>query len=186
MESSNDITGIVLAGGKSSRMGYDKGLAIVEGKKMIERVILSLKNVVDQVIIIANTDTYDYLNLPVFKDVYPDKGPVGGIYTGLLNSSADKNLIVACDMPFLTESLLKSVVDSSADYQVVVPSVNGRLEPLCGFYRKDVADTLKQNIEADELPVHKAIRKLNYLGLVQDIEKEQRVFANINKPEDII
>ena len=182
---SEEVTGIILAGGKSSRMGYDKGLAIVDGKKMVESVHDALKKVVNKVIIISNTDVYDFLNLPVFKDEYADKGPVGGIYTGLLHSSTDKNLIVACDMPFVTESLMKKVLASSNAFQVVVPSLKDKVEPLCGFYKKEITASLKEMIEEGILPVHKVIRSFNYKILPID-ESMARAFTNVNSPSDIV
>jgi molybdopterin-guanine dinucleotide biosynthesis protein A len=182
MEENSTITGIILAGGKSSRMGYDKGLAIVNGKKMIEHVYASLIKVVDQVMIIANTDAYEYLQLPVFEDMYKDKGPVGGIYTGLFHSTTEKNLIVACDMPFITPQLLINLLEHSGSNQIVVSSLNNNLEPLCGYYKKEILEQLKELIEMDILPVHKAIQFFDHLALKIN---DTTIFTNINKPADI-
>src|SRR4051812_31899843 len=118
MENENEITGIILAGGKSSRMGYDKGLAVLNGSKMIDQVYASLKKVVDKVIIVSNTDSYNYLNVPVYQDLYKDKGPIGGIYTGLSHSTTEKNIIVACDMPFVTEAFLKQLSELCGNHQI--------------------------------------------------------------------
>ncbi len=187
MEKENLVTGIILAGGKSSRMGFDKGLAIVSGKKIIEHLYESLLQVVDEVIIIANTNSYDYLKLPVFEDIYKEKGPVGGIYTGLFHSTTEKNLIVACDMPFVTPQLLTYLLEHSGSNQIVVPTVNDNLEPLCGYYKKEILEQLKELIEMDVLPVHKVIEFFDHLALkINDEEvSASTIFTNINKPEDI-
>jgi molybdenum cofactor guanylyltransferase len=187
MEEENLITGIILAGGKSSRMGYDKGLAMVNGDRMIELVYASLKQVVDKVIIIANTDSYNFLNLPVFEDEFKDKGPIGGIYTGLFHSTTEKNVIVACDMPFVTPQLLVHLLEHIGNNQIVVPSFDGNIEPLCGFYKKEILEQVEELIGMDVLPVHKAIQFFDYLTLKINSENinNATVFTNINRPEDI-
>lgn len=187
MEEKNELTGIILAGGKSSRMGYDKGLAIVNGKKMIEEVYAALSQVVDKVIIIANSNSYDYLNLPVYEDMYKEIGPVAGIYTGLSHSTTEKNLIVACDMPFITPQLLSNILEHAGSNQIVVPTVNDHLEPLCGFYKKEILEQLKEIIEMEVYPVHRVIEFFDHLALkINDQEMNvSTVFTNINKPEDI-
>lgn len=183
----NKITGIILAGGKSSRMGFDKGLADVNGNKMIELVYAALLQVTDDVMIIANTNAYDYLQLPVYKDIFEDKGPIAGIYTGLSHSTTQKNLIVACDMPFVNHKLLQRMLEYGNNYEIVVPSVNGQMEPLCGFYKKEIAEQLKEIIEMNILSVHKAIEFFDYHTMaVNDTEAmENNPFANLNRPEDL-
>ncbi len=182
MENKDLITGIILAGGKSSRMGFDKGLASMNGKKMIEHVYESLIQVVDKVIIISNTSSYDYLNLPVYEDIFKNKGPVGGIYTGLFHSTTEKNLIVACDMPFVTPQLLTYLLEHTGNNQIVVPSVNDTLEPLCGYYKKEILEQLQELIEMEVLPVHRVIEFFDHLTLTIN---DSTVFTNINKSEDI-
>ncbi len=186
-EEKNELTGIILAGGKSSRMGYDKGLAIVNGKKMIEHVYAALSQVVDKVIIIANCDSYNYLNLPVYEDMYKEIGPIAGIYTGLFHSDTEKNLIVACDMPFVNPQLLSTILQHIGNNQIVVPTVNDNLEPLCGFYKKEIQEELKEIIEMEVYPVHRVIEFFDHLALKineEDLDSST-VFTNINKPEDI-
>ena len=187
MENINEVTGIILAGGKSSRMGYDKGLATVNGDKLIELVYGSLIKVVDKIIIISNTNSYDYLDVPVYKDMYKDKGPVAGIYTGLYHSTTQKNLVVACDMPFVTPELLTYLLEHVGNNQIVVPSLNSNIEPLCGYYNKNVLEQLKELIEMDVLPVHKVIAFFDHyaLPIKEGDSIEQDVFTNINRPEDI-
>lgn len=187
MEEKNELTGIILAGGKSSRMGYDKGLAIVNGKKMIEHVYAALSQVVDKVIIVANSDSYNYLNVPVYEDMYKEIGPVAGIYTGLSHSTTEKNIIVACDMPFVSPQLLTTILEHIGNNQIVVPTVNDHLEPLCGCYKKEILEELKEIIEMEVYPVHRVIEFFDHLALKINEEETNAgtVFTNINKPEDI-
>jgi molybdopterin-guanine dinucleotide biosynthesis protein A len=185
--SENTITGIVLAGGKSSRMGYDKGLSLLEGKKMIECVIQTLKLVTDQILIVANSPAYNDLGYPVHTDLYTNKGPVGGIYTGLYHSSTKDNLIVACDMPFVSTDLLRLILKHAVNKQIVIPSMNDLLEPLCGYYNKDILGHLKDLIELDVLPAHTVVTHfdLKIVPIVDESIVKKRVFTNINKPEDL-
>ena len=93
-------TAIILAGGKSSRMGSDKGLVLLNGKPMISYIIEILKKMQIPIIIISNNENYKQFGLPVFADIIKEKGPLGGIYTGLKNSKTESNIIVSCDVPF--------------------------------------------------------------------------------------
>ena len=176
-----------MAGGKSSRMGYDKGLAIVEGKKMIELVVALLKQVCDDLLIVANNSVYADLGLPVHKDIYPDKGPAGGIYTGHYHSATTKNLVMACDMPFVSVEMLLLLLKNSTDKEIVAPVVNEGMEPLCGFYNREILDKLKSLIEGRPVPAHTVVTSFNHTLLPVAISTlgHKHVFTNINKPEDL-
>ena len=104
------ITGVILAGGKSSRMGTDKGLLELNGKPLIQYAIDTLKSIGLEIIIISNNSDYEQFGFPVYPDIIPDKGPIGGVYTALSYSSTEKNLIVSCDTPFLSKKLLNYLI----------------------------------------------------------------------------
>jgi molybdopterin-guanine dinucleotide biosynthesis protein A len=177
------LTAIILAGGKSSRMGYDKGLAETSTGKIIDLVIAVLKQVTEEIIIIANTDSYNYLGVSVYKDLIKDSGPLGGIYTGLYYSKTQDNIIVACDMPFVSLQLLTAILDTKHNKQVVIPTVNNKLEPLCGYYKNEIKDKLKEFIETNNLSVHKVITNFNHLIIKFD---DAIALTNINTPEDLL
>ena len=99
-------TGIILAGGKSSRMGEDKGLVLLNGKPMIQYVIEALKEVVSDIIIISNNASYNKFRIPVYADLIKDKGPVGGIYTGLYHSTTELNFCISCDVPMISSDFI--------------------------------------------------------------------------------
>lgn len=157
-----NITGIILAGGKSSRMGFDKGLAEISGKTSIEYVYDTLKKITDQIIVVANNDAYDFLRLPVYEDILKGYGPLGGIYTGLTVSDTEKNLIVACDMPFVTEELLQHIIEEAGNYEIAVPVAEEEIHPLCACYTKYITVYLQNLIINQILKMKKVIQFFNF------------------------
>lgn len=148
------MTAVILAGGKSSRMGSNKAFLKLQGKTFIERQIELLGEMFDEIIISANTPSeYEHLNLPVFKDLYPDKGPLGGIYTSLINSRSKHTFILACDMPFVEIELIKYLESATKGYDVVIPKSNRGLEPLHAFYSKNCIDPIKKEIDGNNLRI---------------------------------
>ena len=148
------MTAVILAGGKSSRMGSNKAFLKLKGKTFIELQIDLLREVFDDIFISANTPLeYEYLNLPVFKDIYPDKGPLGGIYTSLINSNSFHTFMLACDMPFVGVKLIKHLKDLTKEFDVVIPKSERGLEPLHAFYSKNCIDPIKRELEEDNLRI---------------------------------
>jgi molybdopterin-guanine dinucleotide biosynthesis protein A len=136
---------------------------------------------------VSNNSTYTFLELPIHKDIYPEKGPAGGIYTGLFHSSTTKNLIMACDMPFVTVEVLENLLRNSASKETVAPVVNKGIEPLCGFYSREILDRLKALIEQKPLPAHTVVTHFEHTLLPYSSSEwnNKPVFTNINKPEDL-
>ncbi len=148
------MTAVILAGGKSSRMGSNKAFLKLNGKTFIERQIDLLREMFDEIFISVNTPSeYEYLNLPVFKDVYPDKGPLCGIYTSLVNSGSANTFMLACDMPFVESGLIKHLKGFTKEYDVVVPKSERGLEPLHAFYSKNCIDPIKKELDSNNLRI---------------------------------
>ncbi len=148
------MTAVILAGGKSSRMGSNKAFLKLKDKTFIELQIELLRKMFDEIIISANTQSeYEYLNLPVFKDIYPGKGPLAGIYTSLINSSSFYTFMLACDMPFVDLELIKHLQDLTQNYDVVIPKSKKGLEPLHAFYSKNCIDSIKKELDANNLRI---------------------------------
>lgn len=148
------MTAVILAGGKSSRMGSNKAFLKLKGKTFIERQINLLREMFDEILISANTPSeYEYLNLPVFKDIYPDKGPLCGIYTSLINSGSLYTFMLACDMPFVESGLIKHLKGFTKDYDVVVPKSERGLEPLHAFYSKNCIGPIKKELDSNNLRI---------------------------------
>lgn len=186
--SEKGVTGIVLAGGKSRRMGTEKGMLKLGSKHMIEYSIEVLEGICNQILIIENSDTYNFLGYEVIADIIPKSGPMGGIYTGLLNSNNDLNLLLSCDMPFIHPDLLKDLVKSSSGFDIVVPWHGGQnFEPMCAFYHKNSMKVFyefiqRQNFKIpdtfEQLKTHKFLFHSNLNYYTGDL------FFNVNSKEE--
>lgn len=180
------VTGIILAGGKSSRMGVDKGLAELNGKPLVAWVIKSLQTVCSHLIIISHNENYHQFGFQVYADIHKDSGPLGGIFTGLVNSTTDYNLVVACDMPYIPPEFLNQLVRFVADYSIVVPSINGRFEPLCACYQKNTRFKMEELLSQNVCKMQKVIREFTYKEIkIEDIAIDPHIFANINTPDEL-
>lgn len=188
VDSRKKITGIVLSGGKSSRMGREKGLCTLNGKPLIEYAVEVLLEVCDKVIISANSDDYEYLELPVVKDIVIGVGPIGGLVSALQFSKTEDNFVLSCDMPFVSKELVRYILSESKEYQAIIPINNGFTEPLCAYYRKDVAKIFEIAINQGVYKIQKVIRgaDVNFLNI--DAQKDfngKLLFSNINTVEEL-
>ena len=184
------FSAVILAGGKSSRMGRDKAWLQLDGKPLLARqiaVVRKLKPV--ELFISGRSDTdYSSLGCPVLKDEFPEAGPLAGIAAGLQAASAPLMLVLAVDMPDMTSAALRQLLKRCAAGAGVVPRVNQRLEPLAAFYPKAAAplavDLLKRQLRA----VRTFAEQCKHAGLVDlhDVaEADWKCFANWNSPADL-
>lgn len=183
-----NATVVILAGGKSSRMGSDKGLVSFKGQPMIQHVIDEVKQLDLPIIIIANNDDYDVFGYPVYKDLVHEKGPVGGIYTALSHSKSEKNIVVSCDTPFVTKEILTQLLNQSNNYDVVIPSLMTKEHPLIGVYDRDILGHFKQQLDLDQLKLKVAYRGLKYKVVPFQIDDEGfgvHAFSNLNTREEL-
>lgn len=182
------ITSIILAGGKSSRMGEDKGFVHLKGKYMIQYVIDVARNISDNILIISNNSEYRSFGYTVFSDIIRQCGPLGGIYTGLVHSQTESNLILCCDLPFITENAVKYIIGKSKGYDVTVPVIDGKMEPLCALYQKRCSEKFKESLLRKELKISDVVKTLN-TNMV-DITSRKNIgigaFRNINTPSDLL
>ena len=137
---SNYLTGFVLVGGTSQRMGRPKTSLLIDGEKMLQRQIRLLRTVAHRVIAVGGSVGYlDRFDVPVIPDEIPGRGPLAGIYTALLKSRTEFNMVLGCDLPFVSGRLLAYLAGRALNYasDVTVPcSRDGRPQPLCGVYRR--------------------------------------------------
>lgn len=188
-----EVTSIVLAGGKNLRLGRSKALEVVGGKSLIERVVERLEPVTDQFLIVTSREQSEFPTsgeIEVLTDVYPEKGPLSGIYTGLLASRSSRSIAVACDMPFLNNKLLGYMIDLSRDFDAVVPRwQNGMLEPLHAIYAKSCLDTMKTRLENDRLGIHRFLNEISVRYIEEEecrqFDPELLSFFNINHEADL-
>ena len=164
------ITGIILAGGKSSRMYKNKALLEIKGIKLIEYVYNALLPITDSVLISSNTNEFDFLNAEIVKDIYKDIGPAGGIYSSLTKSKTEKNLIVSCDTPLLTTSFFSFMIERSQNFDVAIPRIGDFSEPIIGVYKKNVALNFKEAIENKIYSPHVILKtlKVNIVSISQN------------------
>lgn len=188
------ITSIILAGGKSTRLGREKALEKIGGESLIERVIGRVAPLSTEVILVMRPQqpTLSVPAQPKVKavtDLYPGKGSLGGIYTGLHYSSSFQNLVVACDMPFLNEALLRHLIELSPDFDVVIPLVEGNTEPLHGIYSKNCLAPIEALLKQGKLRIvdfFPSVR-VRYIdvGEVDRFDPQHLSFFNINTEEDL-
>src|SRR5947209_10970285 len=131
------VSGFVLAGGKSSRMGTNKALLSLHGATLLERTQQLLRSVCERVFVLGQKTLYGSLG-ECIEDVYPDCGPLGGIHAGLLHSSTEFNLVTAVDTPFLTPEFMDYMIGRAIQLQAVVttPALGGFDQPLCSVYSR--------------------------------------------------
>ncbi len=180
------FTGVVLAGGKSSRMGEDKGLISVEGQAMVQASINLLKSVTERIIIISNNEVYEQFGYEVFKDILPNKGPMGGILTGLINSNTEDIICLTCDMPYLTDAVIDKLITYSEEGSPTIIQYKDRLQPLVGIYNRALIPQIQSDIENDKLKILKLLDEIEHqvLSLLEN-EVGSKVFLNLNKKEDL-
>lgn len=186
-----DATLILLSGGKSSRMGRNKALLSVDGKANIKRMLERLQTDFQETILVTNQpQEYHELDgsVTMVKDIYPGLGPLSGIHAGLHASTHDINLVVACDMPFVSPSLATYFIQHNDGYDAVIPKVEGRNQPLFAVYKKSCLSILEECLQENMLRVNSFLSKVHVRYLEEtnfppNIDVE-RVFYNMNQPEE--
>ena len=188
--------GYVLAGGTSTRFGQDKALVEIGGQPMLARMLNALVGSgVRQTLVVGEKARYGKFRARCVKDKWPGEGPLGGIITALWRSGADKygyhwNLIISCDMPFLTSEWLAYLCQRAAasDAQVVVPRSAHGLEPLCACWRMDAGKELRSAFEAGVRKVTEGMKRLRMEVLDEEhwkrFDNAGRLFWNMNTPQD--
>jgi molybdopterin-guanine dinucleotide biosynthesis protein A len=184
------VTAIILAGGKSSRLGRDKALERIGGQYLIERVIDSLSQLGDDIIVVtAAPDQLSDLNIEKVLDTYPRTGAKVGLYTGINASLSFHSLVVACDMPFLNINLLRFLLDSAQSFDAVIPRIGDKIEPLHAVYSKNCIPVLEEQISKGKLKISALFSEINvrYVG-AEEIERydpQHLSLFNINSEADI-
>jgi len=186
------LTAIILAGGKSSRIGVDKNKAMLKlnGKYLLDIVISKLKRIAGDIIIVGPPEKY-----PSYKQVVPDlfnqKGLLVGLYSGLKASASRYNLVVGCDMPFLNVELLQYMGDKIDSNDIIIPRyAKSYVEPLCAIYSKDCLEVIKKNIGDGILSIRRIFPylKVRYIEEeeIKRVDSDFNSFFNINYKEDFI
>lgn len=185
MVDKKNITGIVLAGGKSSRMGSDKGLLTINDKTFVEHVIVAMKPLVDKIIIVSNNKDYDQFGYRRVDDSIKDSGPLAGLYSGLKHSETEFNLVLSCDIPMIKTEILKKLVDADLEnHEVVQIESNTKTMPLIAMYKKQCMHKCLELLQQGERRLRVAVNELKTKTIIIDAEFDQFV-KNVNTKEDL-
>ena len=185
-----DVAGVILAGGKSSRFGKNKALVKLNGIPLLDRVISVMGSLFQQLVLITNTpDEYAYLHLPMHEDLIKNLGPLGGVYTGLTVIRERIGFFVGCDMPFLSPGLIRHMVETGGNFDVVVPDVSGKVEPLHGLYNQNCLPVMKNMIDSGALRINRffpeVLVRYVYKDEIRKFDPKLRSFVNINRPNEL-
>jgi molybdopterin-guanine dinucleotide biosynthesis protein A len=193
----SDITGIILSGGLSSRMGTDKALLRIGDRTIIERTRELMSNVFENILLSTNDfESYQFLGLPMILDFYKGHGPLSGIHAALVASKTDRNFILSCDLPMMSEEMIRHIIENKTVQPISIPSANERMQHLCGIYRKSLVPVIA-NILSDSIHLKKengksaaSVKQLIEKAGVEIIETKdlsflnEDVFFNMNSKDD--
>ena len=183
------VTGIILAGGVSRRLNYrNKALLKIGRKSVIQHIIAALSEVTDDILLVTNSpDDFEHLGLPMFADILPGSGSLGGIYTGLRVSKTQYNLILACDIPFIQPCLLTFLIEQKKGYDVALPVTPDGYQPTCAVYSKSCIQPIETQIHDGNLKIadffpNVSVNRINLSAPHPCYEP--KMFFNINTSED--
>lgn len=188
------VTGIILAGGLSRRLGRDKAVEPINGQPLIGRVMDALSRITDELVVVVNTPQRGQeLPLPdsavAAVDIHPNAGSLGGIFTGLSAASNQWGIIAACDMPFLNLDLLSYLLSFRESHDAVVPVLDHRPEPTHAAYSKVCLSAIEARLEADDLKIARFFDdvRVKYVSQrqVEEIDPGRLSFFNVNTEEDL-
>lgn len=180
---------IILAGGKSSRMGSDKGLVMLGEKPMIQHIIDNLNQTeVNEIIIISNNEAYKQFACAVYPDIIKEKGPLCGIYTGLMKSSTTRNIVLSCDVPLISPTVINFLIRNNTEAQINIVQNDTLIHCLVGIWESSVRKQLRESIISEHLKVADFLNEnqANYIDLKKSgIIADETVLSNINTKQDL-
>ncbi|MDW8801961.1 molybdenum cofactor guanylyltransferase [Clostridium sp. A1-XYC3] len=185
-------TAVILCGGKSSRMGFDKSKLKLGNKLLLEIVAEKLEGLFEEVLLVAERkDKFVGLKYTVLEDLKKEYGPAGGIYTGLKHASSQYVFFLACDMPIVNIEYIESMMENLRhnDYDGVIPRRNNWVEPLHAFYSQSLIGDFEKGIMENNLVLYDIIRNSNILYIPEEVTKEydpnMEMFCNLNYVDDL-
>jgi len=185
-----DLTVAILAGGRSSRMGTDKSFVQVLGRPLIEDILAQAGGLGDETLIVTNRpDDYAYLGVPLFTDVLPDKGALGGLYSALHSATRRHVLCIACDMPFVVRPLLDYLIQLMPTADAVVPRLAGEAEPFRAIYSRDCLGPIRAALDAGRMRVISFFPEVRVRFVdeteIDRFDPRHLSFFNVNTPDDL-
>lgn len=189
LEHKEEVTGIILAGGKAKRLGKDKGLLRVGPRPILDATIEKLASFCKETILVGENLSKYSAQIKVIHDEVPNQGPLQGILSGLKASSTRYSLVVGVDMPFLNQELLKFLVSQADDSSVIIPESPKGLEPLCAVYSRSCIEPIGSELSKRNFKIASFFEKVNLKIVTQDevlkIDPQFLSFFNINTGEDL-
>jgi molybdopterin-guanine dinucleotide biosynthesis protein A len=188
-DESDDMTGVILAGGKSRRMGRPKLFIDIGGIPMFERVYRVCEAVFTEVIIVANdSEPFRRYDAHLVPDIIPGKGPLGAIYTGLVHASQDHCFCVAADMPFLNIRLIRHMIERSAEGDVIIPKTSDGHHPLHAIYAKGCLKPIETLLSRGDLKIVDFFPEVTVIyvpeGEIRHYDPLLRCLTNVNTEDD--
>ncbi|KAF6634774.1 molybdenum cofactor guanylyltransferase [Paenibacillus sp. EKM208P] len=196
------VTGIIVAGGRSSRMGQDKALLEIDGATMLERTYTTLQQAAQRVVVVTRDNQgYGLSGMETVPDVFPGMGPLSGIHAGLSASTTEWGMVVACDMPFVQPEVLHDLLVVTEKWtelqgttepalQAVISSMDGRIHPLLAVYHRSVLPSAEECLRSRRLRLTDWLDKLNVrYATVEDLpgvseDMWHKAAFNMNNPQD--
>lgn len=180
------LTGFVLAGGKSSRMGSDKALLDFKGKPLLMHMVETIHPICDNLFVSGNNPVYSSFGVKLVPDLFNGKGPLAGIVSALNYSQTEWNLIISVDVPMVNVELLEFLVRNRKSYSAVVPVHSSGAEPLIALYNRSIIPELQKMIDCDDLKLMNLLKRINtnYLDCNFLVRKFPQLFLNLNRLED--
>lgn len=199
------MTGVILAGGQSRRMGTDKAFVLFDGRTLIERTMDALRQVCGEIVVVANAlEAYARFDARVVPDTFPDFGPLAGLHAGLEAMRTDLGVAVAVDMPFLNPALLRAMIDAAEGWDAVIPALAAEvsaadvkrhrakdldMHPLHAVYRRTCLPIIQAAIERGDRRLNAFFNdvKVRYFGAdeIRIHDPGLRSLVNVNTPDDL-
>lgn len=186
MNRKTELSGFILAGGKSSRMGFDKAFLLVENKPLLQNMIEVIQPFCQKIAISGQNSDYADFHLEMVPDVFSEIGPISGLYSVLQYSSTEWNLIVGVDIPFLDEELISYLISNIGDCDCVIPKHINGVEPLAALYHRRILPVIDTQISEGIFKLTKLLSEINtcFIDCNQLIDKNPKLFHNLNSLED--
>ncbi len=184
------VTGVILAGGKSSRFGANKALALLHGKHLIEHPAGILQTIFPKLLLVTNTqEEYEFLHWPMTKDRYPGAGPLAGIHAALKSAVTDHIFVTACDMPLLQPGIIRYLCEQRENRDAVLPWTANGPEPLCAVYSQTALPSIMTALESRANRVQDVLNNLNIRKVdekeMSSLQTDKKIFTNINRQDDL-
>jgi molybdenum cofactor guanylyltransferase len=188
MKTEHKIEAFVLSGGKSSRMGQDKGMLLLAGKPMVSHVLDNIRQLGIPARIIANLGTYENLGLPVLKDVIAEKGPMGGLLTAMHFCKSSHFLLIGCDTPFIDSRAIKYLLSEMKGHAVTVAYSQGIMHPLFAVYSTLLKEEVSRRISSGKLKMQDLIKSVIFKPVMMDevTKSKPYLFFNCNDKKDMV